>query len=195
MFCAPSGKYKTGHNTIQNFIFFFVTNVLLVDMNPLSMACSGKSKWKNFLFYVIVQFICAFLGAAVVYGVYYKLSVWLHLVPPALWVGLVGIAILVVGIFAVTDRRNIGAPNGVEALAVGLVLLGISVSMGLKCGYPSGNNWWWIPVVGPMIGAFLYNLAIKLHHPKVEQEEVAEEDEDISLSERCRMVPLEGLPF
>uniref|UniRef100_A0A8C5E4G4 Uncharacterized protein n=1 Tax=Gouania willdenowi TaxID=441366 RepID=A0A8C5E4G4_GOUWI len=165
------------------------------SVNPavsLAMACSGKSKWKNFLFYVIVQFICAFLGAAVVYDADFSSGI---LSLTGINILLVGIAILVVGIFAVTDRRNIGAPNGVEALAVGLVLLGISVSMGLKCGYPSGNNWWWIPVVGPMIGAFLYNLAIKLHHPKVEQEEVAEEDEDISLSERCRMVPLEGLPF
>uniref|UniRef100_A0A8C5E456 Uncharacterized protein n=1 Tax=Gouania willdenowi TaxID=441366 RepID=A0A8C5E456_GOUWI len=165
------------------------------------MACSGKSKWKNFLFYVIVQFICAFLGAAVVYDADFSSGILSLtginiLTKAAVYPGylllcsvfkLVGIAILVVGIFAVTDRRNIGAPNGVEALAVGLVLLGISVSMGLKCGYPSGNNWWWIPVVGPMIGAFLYNLAIKLHHPKVEQEEVAEEDEDISLSERSTL--------
>lgn len=43
---------------------------------------------------------------------------------------------LVLCILAIVDGRNIGAPKGVEPLAVGLILLGISVSMGLNCGYP-----------------------------------------------------------
>lgn len=43
---------------------------------------------------------------------------------------------LVLCILAVVDGRNMGAPRGVEPLAVGLILLGISVSMGLNCGYP-----------------------------------------------------------
>ncbi len=48
----------------------------------------------------------------------------------------VGTGMLVICILAVVDGRNIGAPRGMEPLAVGLILLGISVSMGLNCGYP-----------------------------------------------------------
>ncbi|KTG39620.1 hypothetical protein cypCar_00034705 [Cyprinus carpio] len=104
----------------------------------------------------------------------------------------VGTGMLVLCILAVVDGRNIGAPRGVEPLAVGLILLGISVSMGLNCGYPlnpardlgprlftaaagwgmevfsTADYWWWIPVAGPLVGgvagAVIYFLLIELHH-------------------------------
>ncbi|KAI2648709.1 Aquaporin-9 [Labeo rohita] len=104
----------------------------------------------------------------------------------------VGTGMLVLCILAVVDGRNIGAPHGVEPLAVGLILLGISVSMGLNCGYPlnpardlgprlftaaagwgmevfsTADYWWWIPVAGPLVGgvagAVIYFLLIELHH-------------------------------
>lgn len=49
---------------------------------------------------------------------------------------MIGAGALVLCILAITDKRNIGAPKGMEPLAVGLTILAIGVSMGLNCGYP-----------------------------------------------------------
>lgn len=39
----------------------------------------------------------------------------------------------------------------------------------------AGGSWWWIPVAGPMVGgvvgAGVYVLFIKLHHPETEKQE------------------------
>lgn len=48
----------------------------------------------------------------------------------------VGTGMLVMCILAIIDGGNIGAPKGVEPLAIGLIIMAISVSMGLNCGYP-----------------------------------------------------------
>lgn len=43
---------------------------------------------------------------------------------------------LILCILAITDRKNIGAPKGMEPLCIGLTIMAIGVSMGLNCGYP-----------------------------------------------------------
>lgn len=48
----------------------------------------------------------------------------------------VGTGMLVLCILAIVDDGNIGAPKGVEPLAIGLIIMAIGVSMGLNCGYP-----------------------------------------------------------
>lgn len=48
----------------------------------------------------------------------------------------VGTGMLVLCILAIIDGGNIGAPKGVEPLAIGLIIMAIGVSMGLNCGYP-----------------------------------------------------------
>nr|XP_046242436.1 aquaporin-9b isoform X1 [Scatophagus argus] len=106
---------------------------------------------------------------------------------------------LILCILAITDRKNIGAPKGMEPLCIGLIIMAIGVSMGLNCGYPinpardlgprfftavagwgmdvfrAGGCWWWIPVAGPMVGgavgAGIYFLFIELHHPEPEKQE------------------------
>lgn len=44
--------------------------------------------------------------------------------------------------------------------------------------FRAGNNFWWIPVVGPMVGAFFgglfYILLIQLHHSDPDSEVKAE---------------------
>lgn len=45
-------------------------------------------------------------------------------------------AMLILCILAITDRKNIGAPKGMEPLCIGLAIMAIGVSMGLNCGYP-----------------------------------------------------------
>ncbi|KAM8878061.1 aquaporin-9b isoform 2-T2 [Synchiropus picturatus] len=120
---------------------------------------------------------------------------------------------LVLCILAITDQKNIGAPKGMEPLCIGLIILAIGVSMGLNCGYPinpardlgprfftavagwgmevfrAGGCWWWIPVVGPMVGgavgAGIYFLLIELHHTepdKKEENNVQEKYEMVTLS-------------
>ncbi|XP_028300831.1 aquaporin-9-like isoform X2 [Gouania willdenowi] len=179
----------------------------------LAMACVGRLKWKNFLFYVIAQFIGAFLGAALFYGIYYDaLMAFIWSLPTCgklvssrffasypirplsildgLYCQVVGTAFWIM-LVLVTDRRIFGALSFWKVLlTIALVMETISQSLGMDCEstlnpardlgprlfsavagwgtsvFSAGNNWWWIPVVGPMIGgliaAFLYELVIML---------------------------------
>ncbi|XP_074064107.1 aquaporin-7-like isoform X2 [Macrotis lagotis] len=82
-------------------------------------------------------------------------------------------------LLAITDKRNNPAPQGIHALVIGVLVLTIGLSLGMNTGYainPSrdlppriftclagwgnevftaGENWWWVPVVAPLIGALL----------------------------------------
>ncbi|XP_076863347.1 aquaporin-9a isoform X2 [Brachyhypopomus gauderio] len=120
----------------------------------------------------------------------------------------IGTGSLVLCILAITDGKNTGAPKGMEPLAIGLIILGISVSMGMNCGYPlnpardlgprlftavagwgmdvfsTADYWWWIPVAGPLTGAVtgavVYFLFIEVHHSNhcEKASEESEEEED-----------------
>ncbi|XP_053341731.1 aquaporin-9a [Clarias gariepinus] len=204
-------------------------------LNPavsLAMVMLGKLKIWKFPIYVIAQLLGAFAGAAGVFGLYYDafmdftsgiLSVTginatahifasypgRHLTILGGFVDqVIGTGMLVLCILAITDTRNIGAPKGVEPLAIGLIILGISVSMGMNCGYPlnpardlgprlftaiagwgmevfsTADYWWWIPVFGPLIGgitgAVVYFILIELHHadPSEKSQEKPEDEED-----------------
>ncbi|XP_063782239.1 aquaporin-9 [Pseudophryne corroboree] len=103
-------------------------------------------------------------------------------------------AVLLIIIFALFDKKNLAVPKGLEPIAIGLLILLLGLSLGLNCGgamnpardlgpriftalagwgfevFTAGNNFWWIPVVGPMagaaVGAFIYILCIEAHHNK-----------------------------
>lgn len=49
---------------------------------------------------------------------------------------MIGAGALVLCILAIVDKRNIGAPRGLEPLVIGLSIMAIAVSMSLNCGYP-----------------------------------------------------------
>ncbi|MEE6510838.1 hypothetical protein FKM82_031149 [Ascaphus truei] len=113
-------------------------------------------------------------------------------------------AALLVCILAVVDEGNNAAPRGLQPFVIGLVVLLVGLSMGFNCGYPinpardlaprcftsiagwglevfrAGNNWWWVPVMGPLVGglvgAIIYELFIEFHHPSVLKKEGPEED-------------------
>ena len=106
---------------------------------------------------------------------------------------IVGTAILVGVIFGITDERNMAPPKGVGPIAVGLLVLVIGATYGLNAGYAinpardfgprlftwvagwgsgvftAGSGWWWVPIVGPLIGGVLggavYDVAIGRRHP------------------------------
>lgn len=81
-------------------------------------------------------------------------------------------------LFAITDKRNNPALPGTQAVVIGILIVVIGVSLGMNTGYainPSRdlpprfftfiagwgtevfrvNNWWWVPVVAPLLGAYL----------------------------------------
>lgn len=48
--------------------------------------------------------------------------------------------------------------------------------------FRAGNNFWWIPVVGPLVGAaiggLIYVLVIEIHHPDPDPDFETEQSED-----------------
>ena len=104
----------------------------------------------------------------------------------------VGTALLMLGIFAISDRRNAAPAAGGPVIVGGLVMV-IGMSFGLNAGYAinpardfgprlftalagwggevfrAGDGWWWVPIVAPCLGAvlggFVYDLFITRHHP------------------------------
>ncbi|XP_789770.3 aquaporin-9 [Strongylocentrotus purpuratus] len=132
-------------------------------INPavtLSMCSLGRLRWLALPVYWFAQFIGAFLGAAVVYGIYLdginsfeggpsnrSLATAVIFatypngypesflsVPGGVMDQLVGSALLVGGIFAIFDKHNIKPPAGLEPIAVGLLLLVVNIAYGYNAG-------------------------------------------------------------
>jgi len=176
-------------------------------LNPavtLALAVLRGFPWRKVLPYSLAQLAGAFVASAIVYAVYYDAltafdggtrqtvgsqataGIWATYPQPYLapWPGglidqIVGTALLVLCIFAMTDRRNQALPANILPLGVGAVVLLIGMTFGLNCGYAinpardlgprlftylagwgpevfrAGQSWWWVPLVGPMIGGVL----------------------------------------
>ncbi len=187
-------------------------------LNPavtLSLAIQNKFRWWKVIPYWIAQVAGAFAAAAVTYVVYiealaaYDLghrsvpgmggletaSIWatypaahLSTVPGGLIDQIVGTALLMACIYAITDARNIGVPSYLAPLFVGALVVLIGMTFGYNAGYAinpardfgprlftalagwgkavfiAGNHWWWVPIVGPLaggvLGGFLYEFFV-----------------------------------
>lgn len=92
---------------------------------------------------------------------------------------IVGTALLLMGVMAITDERNAGPPAWLTAPLVGALVVAIGVAFGFNAGYAinpardfgprlftfvagwgsgvftAGNGWWWVPIVGPLAGGVL----------------------------------------
>jgi len=138
-----------------------------------------------------VRQVSGALGTAGIFATYPQ--AWLSTVG-GLVDQIVGTALLVGVIMGIVDERNMPAPKGLAPIAVGLLVLLIGATYGLNAGYAinpardfgprlftflagwgsgvftAGNGWWWVPIVGPMIGGVLgggaYRLAIESRHGK-----------------------------
>ncbi len=106
---------------------------------------------------------------------------------------IVGTALLVIGVFAIGDAKNVAAPPWTGSVLVGLLVVGIGVAFGFNAGYAinpardfgprlftamagwgsgvfaAGNGWWWVPLAGPTIGGVvggaIYDACITRLHP------------------------------
>jgi MIP family channel proteins len=106
---------------------------------------------------------------------------------------IVGTALLVGVIFGITDQRNLAPPRQAAPIVVGLLVILIGATFGLNAGYAinpardfgprmftavagwggevftAANGWWWVPIAGPilggLVGGFVYMAAIERLHP------------------------------
>uniref|UniRef100_A0A5F9C818 Aquaporin 7 n=1 Tax=Oryctolagus cuniculus TaxID=9986 RepID=A0A5F9C818_RABIT len=116
-------------------------------------------------------------------------------------------------LLAITDKENNPALPGTQALVTGILVVIIGASLGMNTGYainPSrdlpprfftfiagwgkqvfraGENWWWVPVVAPIVGAYLggivYLVFIGSGIPREPQE-----SEDSAMNEEHRITTL-----
>src|SRR5215213_2181187 len=173
-------------------------------INPavtLAAAVTGGLEWALVPGFIIAQFLGAFVGAVIVWLAYLphwpetedaglKLGVFctapaIYNTPANIITEIIGTFVLVFGIFGiVANAGSVGGGaavvigSGLNPLIVGLLVLGIGLSLGGPTGYAinpardlgpriahavlpiagkGGNDWGysWIPVVGPIIGGIL----------------------------------------
>jgi len=116
-----------------------------------------------------------------------------------------GTFLLLLCICAITDKKNNAVPVALVPFYVGLTVIAIGISFGVNCGYalnPARDlaprilslaggwgtgvfsyrnyNWFWVPIVGPHIGAILgvvvYILFIEAHWPDAEEDHIRADD-------------------
>lgn len=191
----------------------------------LTMVLLRKLDVKQFPVYVVAQFLGAFFAALVLWGNFADAILIMEGIDPnqdqleitytSATVGLfgtfpanqnistatlamdqiLGTALLLIIILAVTDDRNMKVSSGLVPLLIGLGLAAIHFSFGLNAGcavnpardfsprvlswiagwemaFGYGDYWWWIPLLMPFIGGpiggFIYTGLISMHHPKDE---------------------------
>ena len=176
-------------------------------INPavtIGLASIGALPWGDVPIYILGQFVGAFIGAVLVYLAYLphwsetedpglKLAVYctgpaIRKTGPNIVCEVIGTAALLIGVLSLGYAESPGAASasvGLTPLLVGLLVVGIGLSLGGPTGYAinpardlgpriahavlpiagKGESDWgysWIPVVGPIIGgvvgAVLFNV-------------------------------------
>jgi MIP family channel proteins len=191
-------------------------------LNPavtLALAVTRGFPWAKVPAYIVAQLAGAFVAAALVYVTYAEAftafdggarqisgpqgtaGIFATYPQPFLSIlggfidQVVGTALLMASIAAITDQRNNPTPSWLTPVIVGFVVVAIGVSFGFNAGYAinpardlgprlftavggwgsgvftAANGWWWVPVVAPCIGALVgivvYDLLVVRHHPSV----------------------------
>jgi glycerol uptake facilitator protein len=175
-------------------------------LNPavtLGFAVEGRTDWGDVPKYFAGEFTGAFIGAVLVYLSY--LNHWRPTEDPGLKLAvfctapalrntvanviteIIGTFVLVFGVLAIFANQAT-ADTGLGGLIVGLLVLGIGLSLGGPTGYainpardlapriahallpipgkgPSDWDYAWIPVVGPLIGGTIAALLFKWFYP------------------------------
>lgn len=189
-------------------------------LNPavtLALAVWRGFAWEKVGPYVVAQVAGAFTASAVVYLTYMDAlrnfdggvrqvtgalgtaGIWATYPQPWLSTSsglidqIVGTALLVLVIFALSDSRNLQPQSNVGPIVVGLLVVAIGMAYGLNAGYAinpardfgprlftaiagwggevfnAGNGWWWVPIAGPLIGGvaggYVYDACVGRRHP------------------------------
>ena len=194
-------------------------------LNPavtLALAVTRGFAWAKVAPYMLAQFAGAFVASAVVYLTYYDAfnafdggvrqvggaqgtaGIFATYPQPFLTVmggfidQVVGTALLMAGVLAVTDQRNNAAPGWLTPVLVGGIVIAVGVAFGFNAGYAinpardfgprvftavagwgggvftAGGGWWWVPIVAPCVGAIVgalaYDALVAKHHPPIASE-------------------------
>lgn len=189
-------------------------------LNPavtLALALRRGFPWSRVGPYVLAQFLGAFVGAAIVYVTYREAlgafdggvrqvlgaqaTAGIFATYPAAYLStfggfvdqVIGTALLVAMVFAISDERNAPPAASLAPVFVGLTVMAIGMGFGVNAGYAinpardfgprlftalagwgggvftAANGWWWVPVVAPCVGAVLggtaYDICIRDRHP------------------------------
>jgi MIP family channel proteins len=200
---------------------FVAGGITGAHLNPavtLALAVHRKFSWGKVIPYSIAQTAGAFVASAVVFATYHEAldhydggvrqvtgeqataGIWatypqdyLSTFPGGFVDQVVGTALLVALVLAISDPRNLAPPAYLAPLAVGSVVFLIGMTFGLNSGYAinpardfgprlftyvagwgpevftAHNSWWWVPIVGPLVGGvvggFAYDWCITCFHP------------------------------
>ena len=158
----PGEVVKGGYTNITlgwglavTFGIYIAGTVSGAHLNPavsLAMAATGRMPWSKVPHYVLGQFIGAFLGAALMFAVFYPK--WILVDPnldhttgifctfpavPGFWPGffdqVVGTALLLGLILAVVDKLNASPGANLAPFIIGLIVVAIGISFGGMNGY------------------------------------------------------------
>jgi len=188
-------------------------------LNPavtVALAVHRQFPWSKVLPYALAQVAGAFVASAVVYATYREAlfafdggtrlvegataTAGIFATYPQAYLSIaggfvdqvVGTMLLMAGVLAVTDQRNVAPPAWLTGPLVGLIVVGIGVSFGFNAGYAinpardfgprlftfvagwgsgvftASHGWWWVPIaapiVGAILGAWLYDTFVNKHH-------------------------------
>ncbi|MCC6163344.1 MAG: MIP family channel protein [Acidobacteria bacterium] len=184
-------------------------------LNPavtLALALRRGFPWNRVGPYVIAQVLGAFAGATIVYLTYHEAfaafdggvrqiagaqgTAGIFATYPAAYLStfggfidqVVGTALLVAAVFALTDSQNAPPQAGLVPVLVGVTVMGIGMAFGVNAGYAinpardfgprlftalagwgpgvftAANSYFWVPIIAPCVGAVLggtlYDLCI-----------------------------------
>ncbi len=189
-------------------------------LNPavtVALAVLRGFPWRKVVPYCLAQLAGAFAASAVVYVTYFHAlnafdggtrhvlgpegtaGIWatypqpfLSPLPGGVIDQVVGTALLVLCIFALTDARNCAPAATLAPLLIGGAVLAIGMTFGYNSGYAinpardlgprlftflagwgsevfsAGGSWWWVPIVGPLaggvLGGLMYDMLITRYH-------------------------------
>jgi MIP family channel proteins len=180
-----------------------VTGAHLNPAVTLALAMRRDFAWVKVLPYSLAQIAGAFVASAVVFLAYLeafnafdngarmvngdKATAGIFATYPQPFLStfgglidqIVGTALLVLLILAITDARNIAPSGNVAPLVIGLVVTAIGMTFGFNSGYAinpardlgprlftlvggwgpqvfsAANHWFWVPIIGPLLGGIL----------------------------------------
>lgn len=190
-------------------------------LNPavtLALAVRRGFPWSRVGPYVAAQVAGAFFGALVVYVTYREAlmafdegvrqiagplgTAGIFATYPAPYLStfggfidqVVGTALLIAGVFFLTDDRNAPPPQGLPPVLVGMLVMAIGMAFGVNAGYAinpardfgprlftamagwgpgvftAAHGWWWVPIVAPclggLLGGYFYDVCVRDRHPQ-----------------------------